>query len=79
MKINLTGWGARHTFSALAFFSLLVNFTLRVNISVAIVAMVSSGLIPKLTLNCQEQLPIRDLKYILLEKKLFLERPQKLL
>jgi hypothetical protein len=50
MKINLTGWGARHTFSALAFFSLLVNFTLRVNISVAIVAMVSSGLIPKLTL-----------------------------
>ncbi len=39
----ILGWGARHTFSFLAFLSLLVNSALRVNISVAIVAMVKSG------------------------------------
>ena len=38
----LLGWGARHTFSILCFFVYFVNQCFRTNLTVAIVAMVSS-------------------------------------
>ena len=60
-RVFFVGWGARHTFSLLAFLSLLVNFSLRVNISVVIVAMVSSGeilFLPLILVNNLEKLGI---------------------
>ncbi len=39
----IIGWGARHTMCLLAFFILFINYSLRVNISIAIVSMVKSG------------------------------------
>ena len=39
----LLGWGARHTFSILCFFVYFVNQCFRTNLTVAIVAMVSSS------------------------------------
>ena len=37
------GWGSRHNFTALAFLGFCVMYLLRVNLSVAIVAMVKAG------------------------------------
>ena len=39
----LACWGARHTFTLMSFLGIAVNYCMRVNMSVAIVAMVKPG------------------------------------
>ena len=45
------GWGARHTFILMAFLARVVEQGLRVNLSVAIVAMVKNGKLSSLLIH----------------------------
>lgn len=52
-------WGARHTLAIMAFFGLAVEYSLRVNLSIAIVAMAGTTDVPDVSNSTDDICPVK--------------------